>query len=71
MEAIVRANHLDTAYDGDALSKQLNGAFSELFETEVEALWVASGDRGQCAGAGGLVPADRGDRLPPRRPYPE
>lgn len=43
MEALVQANHQDTAYDGDALSAQLNRAFSDLFETDVEALWVATG----------------------------
>jgi threonine aldolase len=43
MAAIQAANRLDTAYDGDALSKRLSGAFSELFEKEVAALWVATG----------------------------
>ncbi|GAB5480267.1 MAG: low specificity L-threonine aldolase [Parasphingorhabdus sp.] len=43
MEALAKANHQDTAYDGDALSAQLNGAFSNLFETNVEILWVATG----------------------------
>lgn len=43
MEALAQANHQDTAYDGDALSGQLNAAFSDLFETEVEAMWVATG----------------------------
>ena len=43
MQAIVEANHLDTAYDGDALSKRLNGAFSDLFGTACTAMWVATG----------------------------
>jgi threonine aldolase len=43
LEALNAANGQDTAYDGDALSAQLNAAFSGLFETEVEALWVATG----------------------------
>ncbi len=43
MEALAEANHQDTAYDGDTLSAQLNGAFSNLFETNVEVLWVATG----------------------------
>ena len=43
MAAMAAANRLDTAYDGDALSGRLSGAFSQLFETEVEALWVATG----------------------------
>jgi threonine aldolase len=43
LEALAQANGQDTAYDGDALSARLNPAFSDLFETEVEALWVATG----------------------------
>ncbi len=43
MQAIAEANRLDTAYDGDALSKGLSKAFSELFEKEVAALWVGTG----------------------------
>ena len=43
MEALVSANRQDTAYDGDALSASLDAAFSDLFETRVTALWVATG----------------------------
>lgn len=43
MAALARANAPDTAYDGDALSRRLDGAFSALFGTEVAALWVSSG----------------------------
>jgi threonine aldolase len=43
MAALAAANSLDTAYDGDRWSKRLDGAFSELFGTEVTALWVATG----------------------------
>ncbi|MEQ1725963.1 MAG: beta-eliminating lyase-related protein [Sphingopyxis sp.] len=43
MEAIAAANHVDTAYDGDALSARLDRAFSALFETRVTALWVPTG----------------------------
>ncbi len=43
MAALAAANEQDTAYDGDALSAQLSGAFSDLFGTEVEAMWVATG----------------------------
>ena len=35
IDALGAANRLDTAYDGDALSRRLDGAFSELFGTEV------------------------------------
>jgi len=43
MAALGRANSPDTAYDGDALSASLDGAFSDLFGTQVAALWVSSG----------------------------
>ncbi|MDB5699339.1 MAG: low specificity L-threonine aldolase [Alphaproteobacteria bacterium] len=43
MHALARAGGVDTAYDGDQLSARLDAAFSELFETEVDALWVATG----------------------------
>ena len=43
LEAIAAANAVDAAYDGDALSRSLDDAFSDLFGTRVAALWVASG----------------------------
>lgn len=43
MDALLRANHIDTAYDGDALSQSLDAAFSDLFETPCEVVWVATG----------------------------
>ena len=43
LDALADANRLDTAYDGDQWSARLDSAFSELFETQVEALWVATG----------------------------
>jgi threonine aldolase len=43
LAALGDANVLDTAYDGDRWSKQLDGAFSDLFGTQVRALWVATG----------------------------
>ncbi len=43
LEAIARANCVDTAYDGDALSQSLDAAFSDVFETPVKAFWVATG----------------------------
>ena len=43
MEALARANHVDTAYDGDALSQSLDAAMSDLFETACEAVWVSTG----------------------------
>lgn len=43
MDAIAAANHVDTAYDGDALSARLDTAFSDLFETHCSVLWVPTG----------------------------
>ena len=43
IDALAAANWLDTAYDGDQWSMKLNRAFSDVFETEVEALWVTTG----------------------------
>ena len=48
IDAIAAANILDTAYDGDRWSKQLNGRFSELFRTQVEVLWTPSGTSANC-----------------------
>lgn len=43
MEALVAANQVDTAYDGDAFSQSLDAAFSDLFETQCEVVWIATG----------------------------
>ena len=43
LDALTSANRLDTAYDGDQWSVRLDGAFSDLFETTVETLWVTTG----------------------------
>ena len=56
MAALAAANRLDTAYDGDALSKRLDGAFSELFETDVRALWVATGTAANSLALAALCP---------------
>jgi threonine aldolase len=56
LAALHAANSLDTAYDGDAWSQRLNGAFSDLFETEVEALWVATGTAANSLALAALCP---------------
>ena len=56
LDALARANHVDTAYDGDAFSKALDGAFSDLFETPVAALWVASGTAANALALASLCP---------------
>ena len=43
MEALAAANHVDTAYDGDALSQSLDATFSDLFETTCEVVWIPTG----------------------------
>jgi threonine aldolase len=48
IEAITAANVLDTAYDGDRWSQQLDGRFSDLFGTQVRVLWVPSGTSANC-----------------------
>jgi threonine aldolase len=43
LEALSNANEQDIAYEGDALTGRLSDRFSELFDTPVEAYWVATG----------------------------
>jgi threonine aldolase len=59
IEAIERSNRLDTAYDGDEWSSRLDDAFSELFETEVRALWVTTGTAANCLALAALCPPYR------------
>ena len=59
IDAILAANTLDTAYDGDAWSQRLDGAFSRLFEKEVRAFWVTSGTAANCLALGALCPPYR------------
>jgi threonine aldolase len=54
--AISDANRLDTAYDGDALSRQLDEAFSALFETHVRALWISTGTAANSLALAALCP---------------
>jgi len=60
MDAIAAANRLDTAYDGDEWSLRLDGAFSDLFGTEVRAFWVTSGTAANCLALAALCPPYRG-----------
>jgi len=60
IEAIAASNHVDTAYDGDEWSKRLDGAFSDLFETEVRAFWVATGTAANCLALAAVCPPYRG-----------
>ena len=56
LDALAEANRLDTAYDGDEWSRRLDGAFSDLFGTEVRALWVSTGTAANCIGLATLCP---------------
>ncbi len=60
MEAIIAANQVDTAYDGDVLSQKLDIAFSDVFEHEVAVLWVATGTAANCLALGSLVQPHQG-----------
>jgi threonine aldolase len=59
IEAIAASNRIDTAYDGDEWSRQLDGAFSELFETDVRAFWVTTGTAANCLALAALCPPYR------------
>jgi threonine aldolase len=60
LDAITAANHVDTAYDGDALSARLDGAFSELFETDCAAIWVSTGTAANCLALATMAPPHGG-----------
>jgi threonine aldolase len=56
LEAMERANQVDTAYDGDSLSKSLDAAFSALFETDVRAFWIGTGTAANSLALAALCP---------------
>lgn len=56
LEAMAACNHVDTAYDGDAISKSLDKVMSDLFETEVTAFWVATGTAANSLALASLCP---------------
>jgi len=60
LEAIAAANRIDTAYDGDEWSRRLDGAFSDLFGTEVRAFWVTTGTAANCLALAALCAPYRG-----------
>jgi threonine aldolase len=59
MEAMLAANRLDTAYDGDDWSRRLDGAFSDLFSKQVRAFWVTTGTAANCLALAALCPPYR------------
>jgi threonine aldolase len=60
IEAIAASNRVDSAYDADEWSLRLDGAFSDLFEREVRALWVSTGTAANCLALAALCPPYRG-----------
>lgn len=60
MTALAEANAADLPYDGDAHSLRLNAAFSELFETDVVALWVSTGTAANALALAALCPPHGG-----------
>src|SRR6476469_7250239 len=59
LAAIAASNLLDTAYDGDEWSQRLDGAFSDLFGTQVRAFWVTTGTAANCLALAALCPSYR------------
>ena len=56
MAAMQAADQVDTAYDGDALSRGLDARFSALFGREVKAMWVPSGTAANALALAALCP---------------
>jgi threonine aldolase len=54
--AIQAADAVDTAYDGDALSRGLDARFSDLFGREVATLWVPTGTAANALALAALCP---------------
>ncbi len=60
LTAMAAASSADNAYDGDALTASLDGAFSEVFEKEVGVMWVPSGTAANALALAALCPPFRG-----------
>ncbi|GAA4725464.1 low specificity L-threonine aldolase [Sphingomonas lutea] len=56
IDAIAASNRVSTAYDGDDYSARLDRAFSDVFETEVRALWVTTGTAANCLALAAMCP---------------
>ncbi len=54
--AMQAADQPDNGYDGDALSQQMDMAFSDLFGQPATALWVATGTAANCLVLAAMVP---------------
>lgn len=60
LDAIADANTVDTAYDGDRWSRELDGRFSDLFETDVRVLTAPTGTAANCLALTALCPPHGG-----------
>jgi threonine aldolase len=60
IEAMSAANVVDTAYDGDARSAQLDVAFAELFDHPVRVFWVPTGTAANCLALASLAQPHQG-----------
>src|SRR3954469_14762523 len=56
MAALAAANRLDTADDRDDGVRRVDGVFSDLFETGVAVLWVATGTAANAMALAALCP---------------
>jgi len=56
LAALAQVNILDTAYDGDRWSAQLDERFAALFETDVRVLWVSTGTAANALALAALCP---------------
>ena len=54
--AMAAADRVDTAYDGDALSRALDARLGALFETELAAIWVPTGTAANALALAALCP---------------
>ncbi|VWX53800.1 low specificity L-threonine aldolase [Novosphingobium sp. 9U] len=58
--AMLAADAPDSPYDTDAISRELDAAFSALFGRECTALWVATGTAANCLALAAMVPPHGG-----------
>jgi len=60
MQAIIDADTVDTAYDGDAWSQKLDAAFGKVFDTEVSVIWVPTGTAANCLALAAMTKPHQG-----------
>ncbi len=59
-DAMRAADASDAPYDGDALSRELDARFAELFGRDCTVLWVATGTAANCLALATMVPPHGG-----------